>query len=145
MAIVNSGGGSNTAPALASARNERTSGDITGWTTTTFTDVDSNLDISLTTGAHRCLVAWTMVVENTNQASNCVDVSIDGTRQGQSLGLVFTEADIVNANASGSFLTDALTAATHTFKLLFRVDNGTAHIYGSTTAPIVFSVVELYA
>ena len=145
------GGGGGATPSLASDRKTLTTGDFT-WTATTFTDLNAALDITLTTGAHRCLCAWTLMAKNsdgTGPPQLQVDVELDGTRLGQTFGLVFFGPNANNnVNLSGSTLTSVLTAASHTFKLMFRIDgnHGTTSIYASTTiAPIIFNVVELYA
>lgn len=133
---------------LVADKKTLTSGDIT-WTATTFTDISASLDITLTTGARRCLVSWTLVAVNSNAAPPQlqVDVDIDGTRAGQTFGLVAASGiQNKNMNLSGAYVTDVLSAASHTFKLMFRVDanNVTTTIRASTSiTPIVFSVVEL--
>lgn len=135
---------------LASDKKVRTSGDVS-FTSTTFAVIDTGLNITLTTGARRCLVAWTLVAKNgavAPAAQQQVDVELDGTRVGQAFGLVFQGggASNENSNLAGSFVTDVLSAGSHTFKLMFRVDGNTSTIYASTTrSPIVFSVVELAA
>lgn len=136
------------ASALASDKKTLTSGDITGWTTTTFTEISSSLRITITTGARRCLCTWSLMATNNSNSQQQVDVDVDGTRLGQTFGLVFAGGlpSGANANLAGSVVTSALSAASHTFKLMFRVDGNTSTIYASTSiAPIIFSVVELYA
>lgn len=134
---------------LASDKKTITPGDIT-WTATTFTNISSSLDITITTGARRCLCVWTVIGTNTAATSPqmCIDVQIDGTLQGQTYGLVFagTGGAGQNFNLSGSYVTAVLTAASHTFKLYGRKDGttGTMTLRASTgLTPIVFSVVEL--
>jgi hypothetical protein len=78
------------------------------------------------------------------------DVEIDGTRIGQAFGIEFLGSlgGVGNLPIAGSYLTNVLSAASHTFKLMLRLDSnvGTTTVYASTTiAPITFSVVELYA
>ncbi len=150
--VVARGGGDNKIPAsslkqfLASDKKTRTSGDITT-TSTTFVVLDTGLNITLTTGARRCLVVWTVNGKNSGTSNTRIDVEIDGTRVGQTYGLVFAataSASFPNVNLSGSFITDALSAASHTFKLMGSVDGGTGTFYASTgVSPIFFSVVEL--
>ncbi len=79
-----------------------------------------------------------------------VDVDIDGTRQGQTFGLVLggTTRQSENINLSGSYITNVLSAGSHTFKLMFRIDSNisTTTIRASTSIiPITFAVVELAA
>lgn len=116
-------------------------------TSTTFVDIDTGLDITITTGAHRCLVSWTLSASNSVALNNCaVDVQIDGTRVGQAYGLIFAAGTTSGENLSGTYLTDVLTAASHTFKLMGRVDGGTGTFVASTTVTaIIHSVVELNA
>src|SRR5690242_1612439 len=93
------------ATVLASDKKTLTSGDIT-FSNTTFTDVSSSLDITITTGAHRCLVAWTTVGTTSSGAQVQLDVSVDGTLQGQTFGLVFSGGVTgQNFNLSGSYVT----------------------------------------
>ena len=143
----------SSAAALASDKKSRTSGDV-NYSSTTFGVIDTGLNITITTGAHRCLVSWTLMAKNSSNSEQQVDVEIDGTRVGQTFGLVFMGSGTVsgvnmvvqNQNLSGTFVTDVLSAGSHTFKLMFRVDANTSTIYASTSvSPIVFSVVELYA
>lgn len=143
--IADIGGGSSV-PTLVSDKKSVTSGNKTV-TSTSFAVIDTNLDITLTTGARRCLVTWTLAGGHTSATgNNAVDVEIDGSRVGQTFGLitVYPPAANGNFNLSGSFVTDTLSAASHTFKLMFRVDGGTATLFASTSVcPIIFSVVEL--
>jgi hypothetical protein len=137
----------SSAAALASDKKSRTSGDVT-YSSTTFGVIDTGLNITITTGAHRCLVSWTLMAKNSSNSEQQVDVEIDGTRAGQTFGLTFAGAGTVqeNVNLSGTYVTDVLSAASHTFKLMFRTDGNTSTIYASASvAAIVFSVVELYA
>lgn len=138
----NSGGGGGAA--LVSDRKSYGSGDFST-SSTTFVVINSALDITLSTGARRCLVAWTLtVVPGTGQAQ--VDVEIDGSRAGGGYGLAHTGGNGINQNLSGSYLTDALSAGSHTFKLMVRVDGGSATFRAdSSGSPAIFSVVELYA
>lgn len=143
-------GAATAAATLVSDKKTRTSGDVS-FSGTSFAVIDTGLNITLTTGARRCLVSWTVVAKNSGTApapQQQVDVEIDGSRVGQTFGLTFQGGSTQNENAnlSGTFVTDVLSAASHTFKLFFRVDGGTSTIYASTSvSPIVFSVVELYA
>lgn len=126
-----------------------TTGDQTT-TSTSFTDV-TGLTTTITTGAHRCLVILSCVAVNSaSQINTAIDLAIDGTRQGQTYGLAIAQGAQPGAapNMQGGFtyLTSALSAASHTFKIQFRTDNagGTAKIFASTTvAPAILTVMEL--
>lgn len=134
-------------PTLVSDKKKITAGNKTGLTGTTFAVIDTGLNITLTTGARRCLVSWTLAGFNSSaSANNAVDVEIDSARVGGTHGLITLYSPGVNGNfnLSGTFLTDTLSAASHTFKLMFRVDAGTVTLFASTTVcPIIFSVAEL--
>ena len=115
-------------------------------TATTFVDVTS-ATVTMTTGARRCLVTVVAVGYNTNSSTDVyLDLAVDGTRIGGTDGLTgFTQitggADI--HDLCFSTITDPLTAASHTFKLQFRVTGGTGHIYNSPAKPLRFVVKEL--
>lgn len=120
-----------------------TSGDLTT-TSTTFTDA-TGLTVTLTTGARRCLVIFTGTLNNsTGGANTAIDLAIDGTRVGGTYGIVhnYSNSGAFNINGSFTYLTDVLTAASHTLKLQFRVDGGTGKIYASATDPARFTVIE---
>lgn len=146
-AWVTVGASGGSVPTLVSDKKSLTSGNKTGLSGTTFAVIDTGLNITLTTGARRCNVAWTLAGLNTSgSANNAVDVEIDSSRVGGTYGLITMYAPGANGNfnLSGTFLTDVLTAASHTFKLMFRVDGGTATLFASASVcPIIFSVVEL--
>jgi hypothetical protein len=130
--------------ALQSDKVKRTAGDLT-YTSATFTDV-TGMSITFTTGARRCLVS---VVATTKHSSNtfgvALDINIDGTRQGT------TTWGLIKAQASGNgyesplaftYLTDVLSAASHTFKLQAATDGATGTVYASDP-PLIMSVHEI--
>lgn len=135
--------------AMASGRVVRTSGDFST-ASTTFVDM-TGMSVTITTGARRCLVAVTAVTDHSNNAGQYVnlDVAIDGTRQGGSSGLVGNQH---SSNATGSedhngsftYLTDVLTAGSHTFKIQVRVTAGTGVVYAGAAFPCTLGVVELF-
>lgn len=131
---------------LASAAYTRTAGDYTT-TSTSFVDVDAtNLSLAITTGAHRVMIGLVADCENnTNLASVYLDVTVDGTRLGGTNGIhrqVHTNGTIPNS-ASFVWLTEALSAASHTFKLQWKVGSGTGKLYGnSTNTQLRFWVAE---
>lgn len=123
----------------------RTAGDLT-YTSATFADV-TGMSITLTTGARRCLVTVVATVKHTtNTYGVAFDIDIDGTRMGGA-----NTWGLIKAQASGSgyesplafsFLTDALTAGSHTFKLQAATDGATGTVYASDP-PLVFAVSEV--
>lgn len=147
MAIISPGGGSGSSAALASGKVSLTTGNLTR-VANTFADA-TGLTVTLTTGAHRCLVTFSATVAcSATGGPNGFDIAVDGTRVGGTLGLVDWNPTTSNFDfpLSISFVTDALTAASHTIKLQFKGDNtNTLTIFATTTTPAVFSVVELNA
>ena len=123
-----------------------TSGDLTT-SSATFVDA-TGLTTTITTGAHRCVVIFTAAGHAPGVNNNlAVDLAIDGTRQGQAYGLVITQAanaNVHNENLSFVYVTDALSAASHTFKIQWRVDAGTGTMFASTgVTPAILTVLEL--
>ncbi len=121
-----------------------TSGDLTT-TSTTFTDA-TGLTTTITTGAHRVVVIFSGSGHNSGAANNiAVDVAIDGTRQGQTYGLVVaSNASGDNNNLGFMYLSAALTAASHTIKIQWRVDGTTGTLFASTgVTPAILTVLEL--
>jgi hypothetical protein len=136
------------AAALQSGRVVKSGGNFTT-SATTFTDV-TGFSITITTGARRCLVTFTGSIACNNVAGGIgLTVDIDGVNQGgASGGLMFFGTPAANEHHNGSFsyLTDTLTAASHTFKLQMLGSNAahTNTLHGADPVS-VFSVVELYA
>lgn len=137
--------------ALVRASVNYTGGDYASLSSTTFADLDAtNLSLTLTTGAHRCLigVVCTATIATAPQ-SICLDIDVDGSRLGQTFGL---QAVDVNHNAKAvnmSFvhqMTNALSAGSHTFKVQYRVTGNFVTFYASTgVTPFGFWVAELAA
>jgi hypothetical protein len=141
------------AGALASARYVRSSADytMTGAGTTTFAVVDNtNLSLTISTGARRVMVVFQGVGQVNNSAGSLgLDVELDGARLGGSTGgLIFNSFSSASepTNMSFTYITDTLTAASHTFKL-FWVQGNTAHTatLRGNDPTCSFAVVELYA
>ena len=120
-----------------------TAGNLTT-TSATFGDV-AGMSITMATAAARCLVVVICIGHMNGATDMCLDIDIDGARQGQDYGLCFcTGANTVNQNLCFSRLTGVLTAASHTFKLQARVQpSGTFTLFASTTiSPLIFTVIE---
>lgn len=143
------------ASSLQSARYVRTSGDytITGAGSNTFADVDgTNMSFTFTTGARRVLLGFAGSGTVDNVAGIIfMDVTVDGTRQGGDAGIVWFNQHATASermNLSFTWLTDTLSAASHTFKLQWRQTNTThtATIMGNGTggAHAEFYAIELY-
>lgn len=115
----------------------RTSANYTT-SSTTFADIDgTNLAFTFTTKARRVLIGMMGSVTVNNVAGEVsFDVTVDGVRQGHDFGIVYMQMAVVGEymNASFSYLTDLLSAGSHTFKLQWRVGNGahTATLLGSS-------------
>lgn len=130
--------------ALVAGRVSLTSGDLTT-TSATFVDA-TGVTVTLTTGAHRVLIAFAGMYSNSsNTAQTVFDVDVDGALLGGTHGLAGGLTPTANKLWNGSFtvMTVALTAASHTIKLQWRCDAGTATLYASAVAPASFSVIEL--
>lgn len=132
---------------LVTARAVYTGGDYGSKNSTTFADLDAtNLSLTITTGAHGVLigVSCTAAIVAATQ-SICLDIDLDGSRLGQTFGLQAVDATVTAkaVNLSFTFLTAALTAASHTFKVQYRVTGSSATFYASTgVTPFTFWVAE---
>jgi len=101
--------------------------------------------LTKTTGANRVLIC--VVAGGTNSgASDAVylTVDIDGTNELGTIGLS-EGCNTCNsyANMSFTYMTAALTAASHTFKLQMRASGSTATIRASSSLANVFGVMEI--
>jgi hypothetical protein len=116
--------------ALASARSVQATGTAYTTSSASWADMDAtNLSLTIVTGAHRVLVGF--VAEGYSDTVGgyvMLDITVDGTRQGApNYGLFYTRQGSagLSTNLSFSYLTDILTAASHTFRLQFRTFAGT--------------------
>jgi hypothetical protein len=115
-------------------------------TSTTFVDVDAtDFSITLTTAAKRVLIGFVGAVQTNATAIVSLDIDIDGSRQGGDFGLTRTSmATTIANNMSFTYMSDTLTAASHTFKLQWRTTAGTATLLSvSTNAAASLWVMEL--
>ncbi|HEX5016525.1 MAG TPA: hypothetical protein VFX15_02940 [Actinomycetes bacterium] len=110
---------------------------------TSFVDIDStNLVFTITTGAHRVRLNQVVHVLSGATANQQIyfDVMIDGVRQGGATGLFgFRNANDTTQRRWGanfSWLTDVLTAGSHTFKFQYAVGSGTATLVTDGTNSI---------
>lgn len=111
----------------------------------TFSDA-TGLTITITTAAVRCIVTFTATGNISTTGQLDVDLVIDGTRVAASHthGLAFLGGGASVFGSVGFFyLTDVLSAASHTFKIQFRATAGTGTIYAATThSPAILTVLE---
>lgn len=130
---------------LAHDRVVRTAGDLTV-ASGTFTDV-TGMSITMTTGARRVMIAVVAAGAINAIHEMMLDIDIDGSRQGQTFGLCFKTglSASENCNLSFTYITDVLSAGSHTFKLQFaRTTSGTFTLFASTgVSPLVMAAVEL--
>jgi hypothetical protein len=135
-------GGGGSSPTIGVHR--LTTGDVT---TTSTTYVDTGVTVTITTGAVRCLVAFIAQAKNSGGTDNGMfDLAIDGTRVGSAAFGTSFRSGTANGPVSFTYVTDVLTAASHTFKIQYRSSAGsnTVTLYASTgVSPAVLSVVEL--
>jgi hypothetical protein len=102
---------------------------------TTFTDVDStDAAATVTTNGGDVLVGFTGTVKAGGNGAN-FDVDVDGARQGGDSGLISvavpTDGTYTDRSTNASFLllVTGLAAGSHTFKLQWRVADGTATLW----------------
>lgn len=131
---------------LAGTAFTRTAGNYTT-AGTTFADIDTaNLGGTIVTGAHRVLVGWNGAMANNNNATSMMmDLAVDGSRVGGTLGYVYydqhaTASEFVNV--SSTYLTAPLSAGTHTFFVQWRVGAGTATLTANGNIPFHFWIAE---
>jgi hypothetical protein len=117
----------------------KTDGDITT-SSQSFVDATS-MSVTITTGARRCLVlVQAFGVTSTTGSSNCTTLDIDGSSVGGTYGLAMQRDQ---GSLCFTYLTDVLTAASHTFKLQHRGSNGAnSTLYASSIAPCILTVLE---
>jgi len=142
---ITAGGASN----FTAARKLHVEGSNYTTASTSFVDVDAtDLSITITTGARRALIVANVVVSHSTSARVDLDVDLDGARLGQTLGLASTRmtgTGILHSLAI-CHLTAVLSAASHTFKLQWKTDTGTATMYSTAAiTPVHFAVTELYS
>jgi len=114
---------------------------------TSFADIDAtNLSITITTGAHRAKVTFQADFNHGSLASLMqLDVLLDGVRQGDTTNGLATYRPNNNGDSYICYVfvtSTALSAASHTFKLQWRVDSNTASLFRSAL-PMQYTVEEL--
>lgn len=124
---------------LQAARVTRTAADDTT-TSSTFADA-TGLTSTITTGAHRVMLYFTGSGGASGSNELGLSFAVDGARvDGATYGLMATTGQ--DRDLSMFYLTDVLTAASHTFTVQFKVSAGTGTIFASGTAVAVLTVIE---
>jgi len=134
------GGGSST---VAQGTVRKTTDFVT--TSTSFVDI-TDLSIVMTTAARRVLLTFSGSAAIDSAAAQIkVTFTVDGTNAGGTNGLQIMEAPTAGDPFSLAimFLTDVLTAASHTFKVQALTTSGTATLRGNPT--MVFNAIEILA
>lgn len=121
------------------------SGDVTTTTSANFVDL-TGASITITTGARRVLLGFTCGTSNSGSNVNRFTFSVDGTDQGSAFGYALDQANAANIvhNVAMTFMTAALSAGSHTFKVRWRVSGGTGTVKNLTAGNIwTFWAMEL--
>lgn len=116
-------------------------------TSTSFVDL-TNFTITFSTGAHRVLLIATVTAYNSGNNQTYFTFTVDGSEVSSRTNGLMQMAH----GQSGSdiqtetlyFLTDALSAASHTFKVQWKVGGGTGTFYGNAINVMnTFSAIEM--
>lgn len=125
-------------------KGQTTLGSTFSTTSDTFVDV-TGLAVTITTGTNRALILFSAGSNNDTATRGCIfTVTQDSTNLGGTNGLSQTSSSDAadKETAAFTFLTNILTAASHTFQIQLRRDGaGTANMSGNPTA--VLTVIEL--
>lgn len=140
--LTTDGTDSSWASAHQSSRVIRTAGNLTT-TSSTFADA-TGMSITITTGANPVLIGISGSGSHSGATNQCrVDIDIDGSRQGQTVGLISAIPGAGLSNISFVYQSATLTAASHTFKMQIATDAATATFNASTDQPLILWVTEL--
>ncbi len=137
--------GSTGASGIPQASTVRLTGGNVTTSSTTLVDL-TGATKTLTTGAHRCLVTFSCTTYNANTTvqHSGFALLIDGVNTGGTFGNIYAENHASNGVAiSFSYLTDVLSAASHTFKIQWKVQANTGTVEASSVSPCVLNVIEL--
>jgi uncharacterized protein YrrD len=131
---------------LVSSRCSIVSGNFT-FTASGFVNIDTNtVSLTITTqGNTKVIIGVTgSCKDDAGGNSMCFDITQDGTRLGGVNGIMFLTSTGANYTLpiAINFMTDVLSAGSHTFKLQTYTSGGTMTIYANTTAPLNFWVQE---
>jgi len=130
---------------LAFPKVVKSDGDVTV-TSTTFVDV-TGLTATITTGAHRVRVTFigAFRVGGPTDRTMSINVQVDATDVAGTDGVsggTSTDANILH-NLSFTFVTDPLTAASHTIKIQAKTSGGSPVLRADTARNAIFIVEEL--
>ena len=127
-----SGGGG-----LVGASYQRSAGSYTT-TSGTLTPVDAtNMNFTLTTGAHHVMCGLAGVISTSGTGTYVVfDVKVDGVALGPTYGLQTVWSALASTLYPAGFvlMTPVLSAGSHTFELCWWVNTGTATLHGASGA-----------
>jgi hypothetical protein len=115
-------------------------------TSTSFTDV-TDLSITVTTGPCPVLLILSSTVNGSNlNVRTFLTFNVDGSDKGASTGGLVSarlpdgaSSDVVTM----TYLTDQLSAGSHTFKVRMRVSTGTGYLIADNDGEIQFTLVEM--
>lgn len=115
------------------------------FTESSWTILDAAFTVTITTGAHRCLVTWQLSGQVTGERAS-FDIQVDGTGTGGERGVGYTE-DGTSHPLGGTYVTAVLTAGSHVFTLMAYCEGGaTLGIGGSDAGSVAqLAVIELSA
>ena len=112
-------------------------------TSATFVDITDHT-ITFTTRARRVLLIFSgSASNNTANTTTKITLDVDGSNVGGSNGLSLSQSDTAGSPhaCNVEFITDVLTAASHTFKVQMATPAGTSTLEGNPTS--VFTAVEI--
>lgn len=116
-------------------------------TSTVFVDVDAtNVKSTVTTNGGPVLVMVTLNASHAGLVNISFDIDVDGTRWGASFtdGICEVYGNSVLRVVNFAILVTGLGAASHTFKLQWKTDAGTAYLVSnSTQVPVTITAVEI--
>jgi hypothetical protein len=111
---------------------------------TSFVDITGlTITETITSGKRVMLFFSGPVANDTLGAYNSLTFTVDGTAVGASDGLFFARQEVAAywEPCSIMFITDALTAGSHTFKVQTKVDTGTVTINSGATN-LIFNAIQ---
>lgn len=143
--LVSGGSGGGGGGTLTGARYNKTSGTYTT-TSSTFTDIDgTNMSLTITTGAHRVLLTLTGACHLSALNSAYFTFAVDGTdilSGATYYYAVYPGNSTYPIPVSVTYLTDVLSAGSHTFKARYKSDGATLTFPANSGEAASFAVME---
>lgn len=102
-------------------------------TSTSFTDA-TGLSVTMTTSGGNVMCLFTGCVSNSGANQTILTLDADGDAQGATDGLMTVTANAVSTSASFVYVITGLSAASHTFKIRWRVNSGTATLFADNSS-----------